>query len=233
MEPDRQILKTLNEKATLKASVYDSCLEQFNQLKDVLGEISNDFNELLDTTEGNTNRRIRLEYRDKGKFEAELKFADDVLIFSMHTDIFQFDRGHAVWKTPYAKESRLNTYCGVISVYNFLSDSFKYNRNDDLGYLVGRMFINRENCFFVEGKRQKRRRISAFGKYRVTKEELIAFVQSAMLYTMEFDLLVPPYDLVKVVTVDQINTKIENSKMKTGKRMGYKYNSDDVLEEEE
>lgn len=233
MESDRQILKTLNEKATLKASIYDRCLEQFNQLKDVLSEISNDFNELLDTAEGNMDRRIRLEYRDKGKFEAELKFADDVLIFSMHTDIFQFDRDHAIWKNPYAGENRLNGYCGVISVYNFLSDSFKYNRNDDLGYLVGRMFINRENCFFVEGKRQKRHQTAAFGKYKVTKEELISFVRSAMLYTLEFDLLVPPYDLVKVVTVDQINTKIENSKMKTGKRMGFKYNSDDVLEEDE
>lgn len=230
---DQQILKTLNEKATVKASIFERCLDLFNQLKDILSELSNDFNELLETSEGNTNKRVRLEYRDKGKFEAELKFADDVLVFSMHTDIFQFDRDHAIWKNPYAKENKLNTYCGVVSVYNFLSDSFKYNRNDDLGYLVARMFINRENYFFIEGKRQKRHQTSAFGKYKITKEELIAFVQSAMLYTLEFDLLVPPYDLVKVVTVDQINTKIENSKMKTGKRMGYKYNSDDVLEEGE
>ena len=31
-----------------------------------------------------------------------------------------------------------------------------------------------------------------------------------------------------VVTVDQLNTKIENSKMQTGKRLGYKFNSDDI-----
>ena len=47
-------------------------------------------------------------------------------------------------------------------------------------------------------------------------------------YTVDFDLLVPPYDAVKVVTVDQLNTKIENSKMQTGKRLGYKFNSDDI-----
>ena len=51
-----------------------------------------------------------------------------------------------------------------------------------------------------------------------------------MLYSMSFDLLVPPYDLVKVASVDQINAKIESSRMQTGKRMGYRYNSDDVLE---
>lgn len=225
--PYDQILKGLNEKAQMKASVYDQCMELFNQLKDVLGEMSNDLNEMLD------NRRIKLEYRDRGKFEAELKFADDVLVFSMHTDIFQFDRDHSIWKNPYAKENKFNTYCGVISVYNFLSDSLKYNRSEDLGYLVARMFINRERYFFVEGKRQKRHQISAFGKYKVTKEELVTFVQSAMLYTLSFDLLVPPYDLVKVASVEQINAKIESARMQTGKRMGYKYNSDDVLEEEE
>lgn len=223
----QQILKTLSEKALMKATVFDQSLEVFNQLKDVLGEMSNDLNEMLDT---DSNRRIRLEYRDRGKFEAELKFADDVLVFSMHTDIFQFDRDHSIWKNTYAKENKFNTYCGVISVYNFLSDSLKYNRAEDLGYLVARMFLNKDKFFFVEGKRQNRQKVSGFGKTILSREELIGFVESAMLYTLSFDLLVPPYDLVKVASVEQINAKIESARMQTGKRMGYKYNSDDVLE---
>jgi hypothetical protein len=173
-----------------------------------------------------------LEYRDRGKFEAELKFADDVLVFSMHTDVFQFDRDHSIWKNQYAKESPYNTYCGVISVYNFLSDSLKYNRAEDLGYLVARLFINKDKKFFIEGKRQQRSKISSFGKTDLTKEELISFVESAMLYSLSFDLLVPPFDLVKVASVEQINAKIESTQMRTGKRMGFKYNSDDVLDED-
>lgn len=224
----KQILEGLQTKAQLKTQVYDQALEVFNELKDVLGEISNDLNDILSETE--TNRRIRLEYRDRGKFEAELKFADDVLVFSMHTDIFQFDRDHAVWKNPYSKEAPFNTYCGVISVYNFLSDSFKFSRNEDLGYLVARMFINREKKFFIEGKRQTRQKISNFGKIGLTRDELVSFVESAMMYSLSFDLLVPPFDLVKVASVEQINAKIESARMRTGKRMGYKYNSDDVLE---
>ncbi len=224
----QQIVNELREKAFMKAQVYDQALDVFNQLKEVLSEMSNDLNEMLEDTPN--NRRIRLEYRDRGKFEAELKFADDVLIFSMHTDIFQFDRDYAIWKNDYAKKDKFNSYCGVISVYNFLSDSLKYNRTEDLGYLVARMFLNKEKVFFVEGKRQKRQKVSEFGKHTVSKAELISFVESAMLYAMSFDLLVPPYDLVKVASVDQINAKIESSRMQTGKRMGYKYNSDDVLE---
>ena len=122
-------------------------------------------------------------------------------------------------------------YCGVISVYNFLSDSLKYNRSDDLGYLVARIFVNKDKFFLVQGKRQRSKAVSTFGKKVLDKDEIVSIVQTAILYTLSFDLLVPPFDLVKVATVEQMNDKIESAKLQTGKRMGYKYNSDDVLED--
>lgn len=226
--PQQKIFAALNQKARIKVQVNEVALDIFNQLKDVLGEMSNDLNDLL---EGENERKVRLEYRDRGKYEAELKFADDVLVFSLHTDVFQFDRDHAVWKNPYVKANPFNSYCGVINVYNFLADSLKFNRGEDVGYLVARLFVNRDKYFFVEGKRQLRQKTSNFGKVMLVKEELVSFVEQAMLYSLEFDLLVPPYDLVKMATVEQINTKIESTRMRTGKRLGYKYNSDDVLSE--
>lgn len=226
-EARSNILNGLSVKSTLKTHVYDLCLDVFNQFKEILSEISNDLNDLLEVQ--NQGRRVRLEYRDRGQFEAELKFADDVLIFSMHTDIFQFDRDHVIWKNSYVKGNAMNAYCGVISVYNFLSDSMKYNRQGDLGYLVARVFVNREKSFFVEGKRQKRQMTDIFGKATLGRDEIITIIESAILYTLSFDLLVPPFDIVKVASVEQMNAKIESAKMRTGKRMGYKYNSDDVL----
>lgn len=226
--PQQKIFAALNQKARIKVQVNEVALDIFNQLKDVLSEMSNDLNDLL---EGENERKVRLEYRDRGKYEAELKFADDVLVFSLHTDVFQFDRDHAIWKNPYVKANAFNSYCGVINVYNFLADSLKFNRGEDVGYLVARLFVNRDKYFFVEGKRQLRQKTSNFGKEMLVREELVSFVEQAMLYSLEFDLLVPPYDLVKMATVEQINTKIESTKMRTGKRLGYKYNSDDVLSE--
>jgi hypothetical protein len=108
----------------------------------------------------------------------------------------------------------------------------KFNRLDDMGYLVARLFVNKDKSFFVEGKRQKRQMTDSFGSSSLTREDLVEFVESAILYTLSFDLLVPPYDIVKHATVEQINVKIESSKMTTGKRLGYKYNSDDVLNTE-
>ena len=227
--PSRQqeILSGLNNKSQIKLSVFNQTAEVFAQLKEILSEMSNDLNDLLD----NNDRRVRLEYRDRGKYEAELKFADDVLIFSMHSDIFLFDREHSVWSSDYVKKEPLNGLCGIISVYNFLADSLKDNRSEDLGYLVARIFVNRDKQFLVEGKRQADNVVSSFGSKQLGREELVSVVESAVLYTLSFDLLVPPFDLVKVASVEQINDKIESSKLQTGKRVGYKYNTDDVLDE--
>ncbi len=225
-----QIVESLKLKASIKSQIFDQCLEEFNLIKEVLSEISNDLNDII---ENETNRRVRLEYRDRGQYEAELKFADDVLIFSMHTDVFQFDRDHPIWKNSFVKEDPFNSYCGMISVYNFLADSLKYNRTCDLGYLVARVFVNKDKYFFVEGKRQKRQMTDIFGKAVLGRDEIVSIIEYAILYALSFDLLVPPFDLVKEATVEQINVKIESSKMKTGKRLGYRYNSDDVLNSSE
>ncbi|HZJ74664.1 MAG TPA: hypothetical protein VFC87_07660, partial [Perlabentimonas sp.] len=97
--------------------------------------------------------------------------------------------------------------------------------------LIGRLFVNRENHYFVEGKRQMGFLYNNFGQATINKEDVKRIIETSILYTLEFDLLVPPYDIIKIATVAQMNTKIDSSKMQTGKRLGFKFNSDDVLEE--
>ncbi len=221
------IINTLSEKSVVKQLIYDQTIEAFALLKEVLHEIAIELNGILK----GTDRRIRLEFVDRGKFEAELKIAGDILIFSMHSNVFEFDRDHSIWKLSYVQENKMCSYCGIISIYNFLSDSFKYNRLDDLGYLIGRIFINKDKQYFMEGKRQMGFLYNNFGNADIDKEALRKIVETANLYTLEFDLLVPPYDNVKIASVGQVNNQIENSKIRTGKRLGFKFNSDDVLEE--
>jgi hypothetical protein len=218
------IVTMLREKSAIKQLVYDNTFEMFSVLKDTLHELINDVNdEIFDT-----DRRIKLDYRDRGKFEAEAKIAEDVLIFSMHSNIFEFDRDHMVWKTSYVQKNRLNSYCGIISIYNFLADSFKYNRINDLGYLIGRIFINHEKHFFVEGKQQMNY-LNNFSMQIINEEEIRIILEKAIHYALHFDLLAPPYDTVKIATVEQLNSKIENGKLQTGKRLGFRFESDDVL----
>lgn len=218
------ITDILKQKTNVKQKIFDNTFEVFNELKEILNELTNDINEEL----SGVDRRLKLEYRDRGKFEAEIRVAEDLLIFSMHTNVFQFDRDHLVWKTSYVENDKLNALCGVINIYNFLTDSFKYNRLDDLGYLIGRIFINKDRNYFVEGKRQMAFLYNNFGSTPITLDAIKKIVETAITYSLEFDLLVPPYDTVKIASVAQMNTKIENSKMQTGKRLGYKFNSDDI-----
>ncbi|MBQ5831613.1 MAG: hypothetical protein IIW44_08345 [Alistipes sp.] len=220
-----KILATIINKSTLKQHIFDNTFTTFNELKDVLFEIAS---ELDDDLDGKLDKRVRIEYRDRGKFEAQLQIASDLLIFRMHTDVFEFDSNHIIWQNEYVQRERDNSYCGVIDIYNFLSDSFKFNRNADEGYLIGRLFINREKSFFVEGKRQTLVRPMNFGQKQITREALISIMETAINYAINFDLLVPDYEDNKRATVDQFNSKMDNSKFVTGKRIGYEFNVDDI-----
>jgi len=221
-----QVVVLLKEKAQLKQTVYDHTLNAFNILKLLQQKMIRDYNKRLEDADA----RVQLKYRSRGDFESELKVAGDLLLFSMHSNIFEFDREHHIWSMPYVKQNPLNSYCGIIHIYNFLSDSFKYNREEDLGYLITRIFINLENHFFVEGKRQGKYSYKHFDQQKLTREGLEHILQTAIQYALEFDLLVPPYDHVKIASVAQMNEKIIHSKLQTGKRLGFRFNSDDVQE---
>src|SRR4030065_2966388 len=119
-------------------------------VKEILKSLAKEAN----TSLGSIDTRIRLEYTDRSSFDAQLKVAGDILLFSMHSNIFQFDREHPAWKTSYIQKNKYNAYSGIINIYNFLADSFRFSRQDDLGYLIASIFINHENQYFLEGKRQ-------------------------------------------------------------------------------
>jgi len=68
----------------------------------------------------------------------------------------------------------------------------------------------------------------AFGQRRIDREALVEIVEAAVNYAINFDLLTPPYEENKRVTVDQFNTKLDNSKFVTGKRISYDFSTDDI-----
>ncbi|MDR2928353.1 MAG: hypothetical protein LBV41_09190 [Cytophagaceae bacterium] len=226
MEPtlQQQFIEQLKTRAVLKKNVFDKTVKAFAELKEVLKSLPKTINpELID-------HRVNLEYEDVTGYVAKLKAGGDVLVFYMHTNAFHFDRDHKVWQLAYAKEDVRRTYCGVINIYNFLSDSFRYGRQNDLGYLVARVFLNHEGCFFVEGKRQQSMGLNNFGTSVINKQIWTTIIETAMLYSLEFDLLVPPYDDMKIISLAQMNDEIVQSRLRTGKRLGFVFNSDDVAQ---
>jgi hypothetical protein len=225
-EAKKLILNTIKEKSNIKQIVYDNTLSVFNILKEVSQQMSNEYNNEMK----GMDERVLLDFKDRGAFEFEMKIAGDLLIFNMHSNIFEFDRGHGVWKTSYVQNNNLASYAGIINIYNFLYDSFKYNRLDDLGYLIARIFINKDNHFFVEGKRQLGFLYNNFENAVIDKSTLKNILESAILYALDFDLFVPPYEEASIVNVAQMKENINKSKIQTGKRLGFNFYVGDVSE---
>jgi hypothetical protein len=222
-ETRETINRLIKEKSILKQDVFFNTVSTFNELKtvlkDTISEIKTDF--------GNADPRVEFYYRDKGDFQAEIKVAGDILIFNMHTNVFQFDNQNSVWKSGYLKEDERNSYVGIINIYNFLADSFKYQRNADVGYLIARIFVNRENHFMIQGKRQLGFLYTDFINSVLDKEKLKHIVESSLLYTLDFDLYTPPYENLQQVTVEEIMSMNHSQSLATGKRLGFQFGLDE------
>jgi len=217
-----ELFSSLVKKATLKQDVYQNTLAAFKLLKVGMKNLAAKYKK-LDTEE---SRIIPFVYKDRSEFEAELKFAGDTLVFMMHTNVFEFTRDHEVMKTQYIKEDIDRSYCGVINIFNFLSDSFKYKRPNDVGYLIGRIFINKDMHYFVEGKREIGFLYQSFGSSLMTDATACDIIESSIYYTINFDLLAPPYDQIVEVSVQDFISALDSMTMKTGKRLGFKFQAD-------
>ncbi len=212
-------------KSAVKQQVYHNTAESFLILKKVLKQLAIDYVKKL---KGRIPDNLLPYYNEKGAFDVEFRVGEDVLLFSMHSNVFEFDNSHPMNKIPYVLEDPLRSYCGMIMIYNFLADSFRYHRINDLGYMVARVFINKDKHFFVEGKRQTGELMKDFAVEAISPGILREVVETAIEYSVQFDLLVPPYEQIKIATVEQMMEKISHSKMTTGKRLGFGFRTDDV-----
>ena len=220
------LFNLIKDKGVLKQDVFSNIILNFKVLKSVLKEIGDDLSDRI----AKEDERVIIEYKDSGEFEAQLRVAGDLLVFQMHSNVFKFNIENSLWKSSYLSENPNRGFCGLINVYNFLNDSFKYNRSNDLGYLIGRIFINHENHFMVQGKRQLGFLYNDFINAVIDKEKLKSIVQSAILYSLDFDLLVPSYDLVNQVSVNQVKQVGDDLKLRTAKRLGFVFqnNNDEI-----
>ncbi len=222
LTPYQNILKLLEHKAVMKQQIFRTTKTVFDRFKTQLEELGDkmraDFKE--------KDPDVEIHYSEKGEFEAQLKFSGDVLVISMHSNVFSFPPEHAVNQLKYVKDNPARKYCGVIHFHNFLADSIKYNRSSDMGYLLGRIFINSEEHFFVEGQSQLGFLFNSFGKGKLQQSQILEILQLAIVYCMDFDLLTPPFESVRQITLEEKQFMGANSGYPTGKRMGYKFRTE-------
>ncbi len=212
-----QILKLLKDKSVMKQDVFKNTTAAFDLLKQAISEIAQNLKQETEVID----KRIGITVTETNNYVTQLKVAGDMLEFFMHTNVFQFDKSHVMFKTGYVKQNDYNSYCGIINVYNFLADSFKYNRSEDLGYLVCRIFINREMRFFIEAKGMMGSKYASFSDAPLNKEQLLEVINDLIIYVISFDLFTPPFDTVKQVSVGEMQEKVSSINLRIGKRLGY------------
>ncbi len=217
MDLERNIVKLLEEKSSTKQKVYKITTEVFAEIQEVLGAKASRLNATISDSD------VNISYENSGDFDAKLKFSGDTLLFHMHTNIFDFEKSHQIHKTSYVKKDKMRSFCGLINIYNFLSDSLKYNRFNDSGFLIARIFVNKDRHFLVEGDEELGFLFNDFMNQQINKEHIDNIINAAMQYSLNFDLEAPNLNDVKIVSVHEIIDINNNHKIKTSKRLGFKF----------
>ena len=214
------LLELLKNRSGLKQDVFQNTKKWFEIFKQELEGCITHLKGKVD------DKRIRFKYEDKGVGEAQLYLGSDVLVFHMHSNVFKLPPSDYSTQTSYVTKNPENAYCGIINVYDFLADSYEYGRHNDLGYLICRIFINKENHFKVEGKGQLGYIYKNFMGQVLTPEIVNEIILRIGIYAIDFDLLTPPYQAVSQVSVGELQSLNTKTKLKTGKRLGFKFQTD-------
>ena len=173
------------------------------------------------------DKRIRLKFEDRGAFDTRIWVGGDVLIFHMHTNVFQIAPHNTLWQSSYLKKNPEMGYCGIINVYNFLADSLEYNRVNDSGYLIARILVNVEDHFMVQAKKIFGFDYQNFINNKLDQDTIEKLIEQIIMQALGFEMYVPPFDQVQLVKVHEMRKLSSNLQLKTGKRLGFKFQAEE------
>ncbi len=223
------LFEHITTKTLLKQQVNEHAFNAFKLLREAAKTLSQEYKSYSDKS--GADKKVAFNYKDRGTFEFEIQFGGDTLLFLLHSNVFEIPRAHPLMYKPYVDEDKERRFCGMISIYNFLTDSFTYQRNNDGGYMIGRMLVNKDNHFFIEGKREIAMIYHQFEKAVMQAEAAQNILTAAIEYTINFDVLIPPYDQVAYVAVGDITEDMHRG-LATNKRMGFKFGEDKMAKQE-
>jgi hypothetical protein len=208
----------LENKSTAKQKTYKHVCEAFSILADHARYIIDELKRRARPDDSD----VTVEFNSISDQEFDVKLAGDMLIFVMNTNIVTFDDAHPILNEEYIKEKEVNRYFGQIMIYNFMSDSMKFNRMNDPGYLLARLMINHENRFFIEGEKE----LSSYNRIsekEITEDDLSSLVKIVLKMAIENDLVAPAFTHMKSITLNQKkdHTLELGGAQKIGFRMSY------------
>jgi hypothetical protein len=221
LPPDRLnlIAQGLNEKSSAKQAIFRATQQAFTLLRQVSQQLCL---ELTQKVTANSDYSVKIDYQSVNEMEFHIRFSGDLLVFVMHSNIVTFPDDFGPLSTPYVEADFRRRFFGHIMAYNFMADSIRYQRLNDPGYLLGRLLINIDNHYFLEGVEQLELPGNDMSASLVTPESLRLFVESAMIAAVNNDLIAPPLSEIQRISVKQ---KLENQQVSRGSKVGFNFSN--------
>ena len=217
-----QIFDGLQQKSTAKQAIYRNALAAFDCLRLVSQELVVELIRKLTPLDSS----VVIEYRSINDMEFHIRFSGDLLIFVMHSNVVTFPDEYGPMLSPYVAGDFRRRFFGHIMAYNFMADSIKYQRLNDPGYLVGRLLVNIDNNYFLEGVQQLELPANDMSDNAVTPEAMRLFVESAMIAAVNNDLIAPALPEIQKISVKQ---KLENQQVSRGSKVGFSFLNEQVI----
>lgn len=211
-----KILKKLQTTSKLKDNLFGQTETLFRQLEEICHTITKEIDE---ANKGQTPVPIKVERINDLEFN--FRVGGDVLIFILQSNIVRLPDETYLSRSKYLNEDVTLRYFGQILIYNFIADTLTYGRLDDPGYLIGRILLNRENKFFLEGDRKI---VFSFPELRdnpASHEKMRSLIEQLVESALDNDLLAPAFHDIMVISYQQ---KLEHtSSMGNPKKIGFDF----------
>ena len=218
-----QIFDGLKQKSSAKQAIYRNTLATFDLLRKVTQELVVDLSRKITPVDST----VIIEYRPINDMEFHIRFSGDLLVFVMHSNIVTFADDYGPMPTKYVEADFHRRFFGHIMAYNFMADSIKYQRLNDPGYLVGRLLINIDNHYFLEGVQQLELPDNDMSDNAVTGDGMKLFVESAMIAAVNNDLIAPPLGDIKKISIKQ---KLENQQVSRPSKVGFSFSYEQAVD---
>ena len=217
-----QIFEGLKQKSTAKQAIYRNTQAAFDCLRLVSQELVLELSHKLTPLDSS----VVIEYRPINDMEFHIRFSGDLLVFVMHSNIVTFPDDYGPMASKYVEADFRRRFFGHIMAYNFMADSIKYQRLNDPGYLVGRLLVNIDSHYFLEGVQQLELPDNDMSDNRISPDMMKLFVESAMIAAVNNDLVAPPLPEIQKISVKQ---KLENQQVSRGSKVGFSFSAQQVL----
>ncbi|UOQ99463.1 hypothetical protein MUN81_08225 [Hymenobacter sp. 5317J-9] len=218
-----QIFEGLKQKSVAKQAIYRNTQAAFDCLRLVSQELVVELSRKLTPLDSS----VIIEYRSINDMEFHIKFSGDLLVFVMHSNVVTFPDDYGPMPSAYVNADFRRRFFGHIMAYNFMADSIKYQRLNDPGYLVGRLLVNIENHYYLEGVQQLELPDNDMSDNVIAPEAMRLFVESAMIAAVNNDLIAPLLPEIQKISVKQ---KVENQQVSRGSKVGFSFSHQQPFE---